>query len=118
MRRKITSVLLILMFGSILATPLFPIDDCDMICCTSDSGSPLMLQLKEECTQTMSAECQFVIFLPVLNGPAAKFTIEPMANVSISILDVTPTMTDEEFIVEEFFLSEHAPPLYNLPILI
>lgn len=117
MGKRITSILLILMFSGIMSAPLFHGDNCDMVCCSVESESPIMLQLKEECIATMT-ECHPSIFIPVLNGPGSVFTLETDIDSELNDFERVRSFEKEWFIHREKLNSGHPPPHHNLPLLI
>lgn len=119
MIRKITSILLLVQFASAFVAPLVHVDNCDMVCCTSESDSKAIQDLKRDCEVTMT-ECHPAIFLPVVNAPKPVFSQEDLSKVAQGIDEFDPFL--QEKIFESYYCEtsshENIPPDINLPLLI
>ena len=118
MIKRITALFLLTLFTGQL-TASFLHFDCNMVCCQEETVSCCSTEeVKKECP-TLGPNCDLVVFLPILSGPAAK--MELGKDLDVVDLYLCDTVDFIEIIAVDY-LETHPlaepPPAFNLPLLI
>lgn len=117
MIRRTTSILLIIQFAGTLAAPLVQVDNCDMVCCVTKADSEMILEMQQDCEESMS-ECHPALFLPVVNAPKPVLSLEKLFINSSSSVELDPSFLIQIPTAISRTRSENIPPDINLPLLV
>ena len=122
MRKRITSITLLLFMTMSIAAPLIPHGDCNMSCCEvvkpTCHNKNIDMQKPKASKMDMKSCSMGSSFVPILSAPLHQFKIKTDLNVTLTI-DVRASFRTYTINFNKVLISHppEPPPSYNLPLL-
>lgn len=118
MFKRTTALFLLTLFAGQL-TASFLHFDCNMDCCQEDVVSCCSIDPVDKECPTLGSNCDLVVFLPILSGPAAHVEID--GNITVNDLNVSAYVNHVAHRIVDYYETHplaEPPPAFNLPLLI